>query len=93
MTFKKLIESDYEIYHNSYSSAISEVVRFIEKNGFSYNEDDFFNDITTGPKKPSEGKTNKFHLQLFKNGEPTKKYLHIQIYGMKNKYELNMYIK
>jgi hypothetical protein len=45
-----------------------------------------------GPKKPSEGKTNSFSIELFKDGKEQKKMLHIQIYGMKNKYELNAYI-
>jgi hypothetical protein len=45
-----------------------------------------------GPRKPSEGKTNKFHLSLRKDFKPQKKMLHIQVYGMKNSYELNAYI-
>lgn len=94
LSFKTFNESsDYKIYHSSYSDAISEVVRYIKDKGFTYNEDEFFNDITTGPKKPSDGKTNKFHIQMYKDEEATKKYIHIQVYGMGNRYELNMYIK
>ena len=93
MKFKNLLEtSKYEIYHKSYSAAITEVVEFIKSNGYTYNEDEFFNEITSGPKKPSEGKTNKFNIQMYKDDKPTKKYIHIQVYGMKDKYELNMYI-
>jgi hypothetical protein len=94
MKFKDLLENKnkYEIYNKSYSDAITQVVDFIKANGYTYDEDEFFNSITTGPKKPSEGKTNKFNLQMFKDDKATKKYCHIQIYGMKDKYELNMYI-
>ncbi len=46
-----------------------------------------------GPKKPSEGKTNKFSIELSKDGKPSRKQLHIQVYGMRNSYELNAYIQ
>jgi hypothetical protein len=45
-----------------------------------------------GPRKPSEGKTNSFSIQLSKDGKLQRKQLHIQVYGMKNSYELNAYI-
>jgi hypothetical protein len=92
--FKDILEtsSKYPVYNKLYSDAITSVVKFIKDNGYTYNEDEFFNDITTGPKKPSEGKTNKFNIQMYKDGKETKKYCHIQVYGMKDKYELNMYI-
>jgi hypothetical protein len=45
-----------------------------------------------GNRKPDEGVTNKFTISLFKDGVETKKSLQIQIYGMREKYELNCYI-
>jgi hypothetical protein len=46
-----------------------------------------------GPKKPSEGKTNRFSIELSKDGKPSRKLLHIQVYGMRDTYELNAYIQ
>ena len=85
-------KKDYEIYHNTFSSAIDEVKKFAKKNGYELDDDDLFHTVGTGPKKPSTGKTNKYHLTLMKNGKENKKKLHFQVYGMKTQYELNMYI-
>ena len=85
-------KSDYEIYHNTFSSAIDEVKKFAKKNGYELDDDDLFHTVGTGPKKPSTGKTNKYHLKLIKGGKENKKQLHFQVYGMKSQYELNMYI-
>ena len=34
-----------------------------------------------GPRKPSEGKTNKFSIELSKDGKVQRKKLQIQVYG------------
>lgn len=83
--------SDYEIYHDTYSSAISEVKKAVKKKGFELDEDDVFHNITTGPRKPSKGKSLRFTLLLYKNGEPAKKSLHFQIENLGSSYELNLY--
>ena len=83
---------DYQIYHNSYTSAIEELRKYAEANGYQLDDDEMFNTIGSGPRKPSEGKTNKFTISLYKDGVQQRKALHAQIYGMGNKYELNMYI-
>ena len=85
-------KKDYEIYHNTFTSAIDEVKKFAKKNGYELDDDDLFHKVGTGPKKPSTGKTNKYHLKLIKGGKENKKQLHFQVYGMKTQYELNMYI-
>jgi len=85
-------KSDYQVVHHSYSDAISAVVKFIKKNGYTYSEDEFFNTVSTGPRKPSDGKTNRFSIRLYKNDKEQKKGLHFQVTGIGNKYELNMYI-
>ena len=85
-------EAKYEVYHNSYTSAISAAREYAEKQGYTINDDDSFTKIGMGPRKPSEGKTNKFSIELSKDGKVQRKQLHIQVYGMKTKYELNCYI-
>jgi hypothetical protein len=94
-TLNRLNEgSGYVVYHNSYSSAVDIAIKFAEKKGYVVDTDDVWNQISTGPKKPSDGKTNKFSLGLIKGDKVDKKKLHIQIYGMGNgRYELNMYIQ
>ena len=85
-------KKDYEIYHKTFTSAVEEVEKFAEKNGYEIDSDEMFNKVGTGPKKPSVGKTNEYHLTLMKNGKEDRKKLHFQVYGMKSQYELNMYI-
>jgi hypothetical protein len=85
-------KAPYEVYHKSYTSAIEAAREYAEKKGFEIDNDDSFTKIGMGPRKPSEGKTNRFSIQLTKDGKPQRKQLHIQVYGMKNSYELNAYI-
>ena len=86
--------SGYSVYHSSFSGAVKEVLDFVKRKGFEVNDDEYFNEVSTGPKKPSPGKTNKYHLSLYdKTGNKIKKMLHFQVYGMDdNRYELNAYI-
>ena len=79
-------KSDYEVYHDSYTSAINAAKAYAEKKGYTINDDDSFTKIGMGPKKPSEGKTNRFSIELVKDNRVQKKMLQIQVYGMKNKY-------
>jgi hypothetical protein len=88
----KEAKAPYEVYHKSYTSAIEAAREYAEKKGFEIDNDDSFTKIGMGPRKPSEGKTNKFSIQLSKDGKLQRKQLHIQVYGMKNSYELNAYI-
>jgi hypothetical protein len=88
----KINEAKYEVYHNSYTSAISAAKEYAEKQGYTINDDDSFTKIGLGPRKPSEGKTNRFSIELSKDGKVQRKMLQIQVYGMRNKYELNCYI-
>ena len=79
--------SYYEIYHDTYSSAISEVEKVVKKKGFELDKN-AFKKITTGP---SKGESLRFTLLLYKNGEPAKKSLHFQIENLGSSYELNLY--
>ncbi len=82
----------YEIYHDSYTSAINAALDYAERNGFTYSDEETAQEIGLGPKKPSEGSTNRFTITLFKDGVEQKKALQIQVYNTGNKYELNCYI-
>lgn len=94
-------KKDYEIYHKSYTSATQEVIKYVEKNGYSIDFDDVWaQSVTFGRGKPSEGKTVRHKIPLLKNGKETKKYVNFQVYGLGNannnralnNYELNLYI-
>jgi hypothetical protein len=84
--------NDLKVYHKSYTEAIQTAKEYALKRGYMVDDDDSFRKIGMGPRKPSEGKTNKVSVELTKGGKPSNKQLHIQVYGMKNGYELNCYI-
>ncbi len=85
-------KNKYEVYHDSYTGAVNAALDYAERNGYTYSDDETAMEIGLGPKKPDEGVTNRFTISLFKDGVETKKSLQIQIYGMREKYELNCYI-
>ena len=82
----------YDDYHKTYTSAINTALDYAEKRGYTYDEEEVAREIGMGPRKPSEGNTNRFTISLKKNEKEQKKSLHIQVYGMKENYELNCYI-
>lgn len=86
----------YEIHHTLFSNAVSEALELAKRLGFEVDEDDLFRQVTTGPRKPSKGKTNSYKIELTKNGKPVKNMLVFQVYGLdgptNNNYELNAYI-
>ena len=81
-----------DIYHKTYTSAINAGLEYAEKKGYTYDQEKVASEIGMGPKKPKEGDTNRFTISLKKDDKEQKKALHIQVYGMKEKYELNCYI-
>jgi hypothetical protein len=89
-------KSDYDLYHKDFSTAVQHAIKTAEKRGYQVNMDDWHDKVATGPRKPSEGKTNSYSITLMdKNGKPVKKALQMQVYnkGGQNPYELNMYIE
>jgi hypothetical protein len=93
-TERNLVEAGYQIYHKLYSYAVQHAVKQAEKKGYTVDPDAYDREVALGPRKPGEGKTNRFSLPLMKDGKPQKKTLNMQIYGMGNQgYELNMYIE
>lgn len=93
----EIAKNKYEIHHGSYTEAMEEAMRHIKNNGYTVHEDEWFNKVNTGPRKPSAGKTNDLHIRLEKNGKEQKKMAHIQVYNIGsqrgNPFELNMYIQ
>ena len=82
--------SGYDLYHKSYSGALQHAYAWAKKKGYTVDPDDIDSKVASGPKKPSEGRTNSFTLKLKDN---PKKMLAVQVYGMGGgKYELNTYI-
>ena len=85
-------KKDFRIHHRSYTSAMEEAYAFAKKNGYSLIEDDIFQQVTTGRGKPSVGETRKHSLLLMKGDKMQRKALQVQVYGLENGYELNVYI-
>jgi hypothetical protein len=84
-----------ELYHPSYSSAVQHAKAHAEKQGYEISDDDWHNNVTTGPGKPGRGKTTRHVIPLHKDGKLSKKGLAIQVHNRetdKNPYELNSYI-
>ena len=99
--FKELFEtkssSGYELYHDTYTSAIQEVKRWVNTKGYDLDDEQMTDEIGLGPGKPKSGKTVRHTLDLYKNGKKVKEKnkLHVQIYNRgqnRNSYELNAYI-
>jgi hypothetical protein len=88
----KVEAKDTEVYHKSYTHAIEAAQAYALKKGYTIEDDEMFTKVGMNSKRPSVGKTTKVNLELLRKGKPQKKMLHIQVYGMKNGYELNAYI-
>jgi glycerophosphoryl diester phosphodiesterase len=83
----------YNLYHDTMSGAFREVEISLKKMGYEFDPDDYWYKVSTGPKKPSAGKYNKYSINIIKDGQPTNKMAHVQIYGMDSgNYELNQYV-
>jgi len=94
-TFNEAAKDEYSLYHDSLTSAVQEVERFVQRKGFSMDDEEAAERIGLGPRKPSKGKTNKYTLTLYKNGKEQRKAIHFQVYNRgtnNNTYELNAYI-
>jgi hypothetical protein len=88
-------KESFQVYHPSYSSAVQHAEKHLNKQGFDIHPDDWFHHVNSGPSKPAEGKTVSLHIPLHKDGVPSKKVAHIQVYNrgndLANNHELNMY--
>lgn len=84
--------SDYTLYHKSYTDAINHALSHHQKSGLHVSEDDRFQHVSVGSKKPSEGNTTSLHIPAtHSNGK--KHLLHVQVFnkGGTHPYELNTY--
>jgi hypothetical protein len=84
-----------DLYFDTYSAAVQKAKADAEKKGYKVDEDDWHNQITTGPGKPGRGKTVRHNIKLTKNGKPARQGLAIQVYNRetdKKTYELNSYV-
>jgi hypothetical protein len=83
-----LDEAKYELYHKDFSSAMQHAYKMAKKlHGITISPDEISDKVATGPRKPSEGKTNKYRLKGDKGA------IQIQVYnkGGSKPFELNMY--
>ena len=79
----------YEIYHKDFSGAMQHAYKFAKSKGVTVDPDEIDSKVATGPRKPSNGKTNSYILGTNKKNTQ----VHIQVANLDNKrYELNMYI-
>ena len=78
----------YDLYHKTFSGAMQHAYDYAQKKlGITVDKNEIDRKVATGPRKPSEGKTNKYRLKG-KGGN-----LQIQVYnkGGSKPFELNMY--
>ena len=85
---KESLDEKYDLYHKDFSGAMQHAYDYAQKKlGITVDPKEIDSKVATGPKKPSEGKTNTYRLKG-KGGN-----LQIQVYnkGGSKPFELNMY--
>ena len=67
------MKNQFQIYHDTYTSSIAEVISFVKNNNlllddlnFSYSGEQVDNKVSVSEKKPSIGQTTQIHFELFK---------------------------
>jgi len=84
----RFAEAKYELYHKDFSSAMQHAYHVAKKHhGITVDPKEIDDKVASGPKKPSEGKTNSYRLKGDKGA------VQIQVYnkGGSKPFELNMY--
>ncbi len=79
---------NYDLYHKDFSSAMQHAYKMAKKlHGITIDPKEIDSKVATGPKKPGNGKTNKYSLKGDKGT------VQIQVYnkGGSKPFELNMY--
>lgn len=93
---KESAKDGYSLYHDTLTSAIQEVDRYLARKGYEMDKEDAAQQIGMGPPKPQPGDTNRYTVKLLKNGiEEARIRVHIQVYNRgteRNTYELNTYV-
>ena len=84
----KLDEASYALYHKDFSSAMQHSYKMAKKMyGITIDPKEIDDKVASGPRKPSEGKTNTYRLKGDKGA------IQVQVYnkGGSKPFELNMY--
>ena len=84
----ELDEAKYELYHKDFSTAMQHAYKMAKKlHGITVDPEEIDDKVASGPKKPSEGKTNSYRLKGDKGA------IQVQVYnkGGSKPFELNMY--
>ena len=84
----ELDEAKYDLYHKDFSSAMQHTYKMAKKMyGITVDPKEIDDKVASGPKKPSEGKTNSYRLKGDKGA------IQVQVYnkGGSKPFELNMY--
>lgn len=92
---KEAAKDEYSLYHDSLTSAIQEVDRYLARRGYEMDKEDAAQEIGFGPAKPQPGDTNKYHVRILRDGQEQKQRVHIQVFNrgtQTNMYELNTYV-
>ena len=84
--------SDYTLYHKSYTDAINHALSHHQKSGLHVSDDDRFQHVGVGSKKPSEGNTTSVSMPAT-HTSGKKHMVHVQVFnkGGTHPYELNTY--
>ena len=84
--------SDYTLYHKSYTDAINHALSHHQKSGLTVSDDDRFQHVGVGSKKPSEGNTTSVSMPAT-HTSGKKHMVHVQVFnkGGTHPYELNTY--
>ena len=84
----ELDEAKYDLYHKDFSTAMQHSYKMAKKlYGITVDPEEIDDKVASGPKKPSEGKTNSYRLEGDKGA------IQVQVYnkGGSKPFELNMY--
>jgi hypothetical protein len=88
----KLNEIQNDTYFKTYTDCINAALDYANKKGFETDKEELANIVGVNSKRPRTGQTTKVTIPLYKNSKLQRKYLHIQVYGMENSFELTKYI-
>jgi len=87
-----IVEGSQKLYHNTMSDAFRHVEKELKSKGVEFDQEEFFQKVSAGPRKPTVGQTNSYNILLKGTKGKKQKFAHVQVYGMDNgKYELNWY--
>ena len=84
----ELDEAKYDLYHKDFSSAMQHAYKMAKKlHGITVDPKEIDDKVASGPRKPSEGKTNTYRLKGDKGA------IQVQVYnkGGSKPFELNFY--